>query len=99
MHPTDSVVVAMIVSFLLQRAKTSPAKMWTWLSSARPWIIRLVAAVVAALTAAGIAWDYSGTTLTITGLSAPHALSFLWDVLKQYLFQDASYRLLVKPSK
>jgi len=91
--------MAMLVSFVLQHAKTSPAKVWTWFSSTRPWVVRLVAALIAALTAAGIAWDYTGTTLTITGLSATNAIYFGWAVLKQYLFQDASYRLLLKPSQ
>ena len=86
----NGVVIAMMVSWAIQRAKTSTSKIWSWVSSANPGVLRLVSALAAALTVVGITWSYSGDTLTITGITAANALLFVWEVGKQYAFQHAS---------
>lgn len=94
----NGVVIAMLVSWMIQHAKTSTSKIWSWISSANPGVVRLISALAAALTVVGVTWSYSGDTLTISGVTAANALLFLWEVVKQYAFQHASYRALIKPS-
>jgi hypothetical protein len=93
----DSVVIAAIMSWLIQALKGSPAKGLTWISKANPNIIRIFSSLLAALTAAGMTWDLEGGTLTITGLTAANVVAFGWAVGKQYVFQEGSFRLMFKP--
>jgi len=97
----DSVVIAWIVSWVVQRTKQSPMRVWCWLSEARPGVIRVFSAVLATLTVVGISWQYDPNgTLTITGLTVANGLAFVWEVLKQYVFQESGFRIFFqKPSK
>ena len=90
----DSVVIAWIVSWVVQRTKQSPMRVWNWLSEARPGVIRVFSALLATLTVVGISWQYDPNgTLTITGLTVANASAFVWEVLKQYVFQESGFRI------
>lgn len=88
---SNSLGVAMLVTFLIQKMKGSGLRVFNWVSSTNPWMVRLIGAVGAALTAAGFSWEYSGDELTIAGLTATNAIAFLWVMAKQYLFQEGMY--------
>lgn len=95
----DAVVVAWITSWVVQRAKKSPLRVWNWLSEARPGVIRMFSALLATLTVIGITWQYDASgTLTITGLTVANAFASVWEVLKQYVFQESGFRIFFQNS-
>jgi len=92
---TDSLVLAVAVSALVGKLKSSANPALSWISEHRPWMVRTVAALGAAVAAAGMTWDYqtAGGVLTITGLTVTSAASFLWLVVKQFALQEGYFRV------
>lgn len=95
----DSLVTSAVVVWLIQKAKESSLPWLRHVSTDNPGLIRILAAVGATLTAAGLAWtwDASQHTLTITGLTFENAVMFLWLTAKQYVEQYLVYKVGFKP--
>jgi hypothetical protein len=96
MGELDSLVVAMLAAWGIQAAKLSKAKALEWITSNRPDLLRLLAAVVAALSAAGITWAYTGGDgqLVITGLTVENLAMLVWATAKQYALQHGSFKVM-----
>jgi hypothetical protein len=92
---SNSLGVAMVVTYLVQRMKTSGLRVFNSISSENPQLVRVVAAVGAILTAAGFTWDYTaeGGVLTITGITIANVAGFVWLAVKQWIFQESFYSL------
>jgi hypothetical protein len=95
----DSAAVALIASYLLQTLKASQHAALKWIAKDRPGVLRSLSALLAALAAAGISWQWvpDTGTLTVSGITASGVAGFLWTWGKQYLLQDFAFRLGFKP--
>jgi len=91
----DSVVIAILASFVLQWAKESKLR---FLRTISPETARFFSAVLATFAAAGISLSYSPSagSLTIEGLTVSGIASFLWLTAKQFVMQDVAFRLGIK---
>lgn len=83
-----------IVSTVIQAIKKMPGPLFSWISTRTPGVTRTVAAVAAVLTSAGIHWTFSGSVLTVTGLTLTGIVTFLYGAGQNYLFQHAWFKLL-----
>jgi hypothetical protein len=83
-----------IAASLIQLIKKAKAPGLNWIGDHTPWLVRGLAALAAALTAAGLRWTFTAGTLTVTGLSAPSIITFLFNTGQNFLFQHAWYRTL-----
>ena len=91
----DSIIIAMLASYGIQIAKKSEAKIWSWVT---PETARMISAIVAVLSSAGINWQYAADsgTLVIHGLTMQGVTAFGWTFMKQLVFQDLTYRIGLK---
>jgi hypothetical protein len=80
------------VAFIIQKLKESQHPALAWISSNTPWVTRFVAAGAASLTAIGIHWTFTGSTLMVTGISLTAIATTLYDVAQNYLFQHAWWK-------
>ena len=80
-------------SWIIERLKNSKLPALNWISQNTPWVTRAVAVGAASLTAIGIHWTFTGSTLMITGLSLTAIVTTLYNVAQNYLFQHAWYKL------
>ena len=97
----DAVAINVVAAWLIQTLKTSKLKGLGWITDKTPATTRLLSVLAAALTAAGMAVDWTATgatyTLTITGISVASLLTFTWNVIKNYAFQTVAYKVAFKP--
>jgi len=80
-------------SFVIQKLKDSKTPALSWISVNTPWVTRFLAVGAASLTAIGIHWTFTGSTLMVTGLSLGTIVPTLYNVAQNYLFQHAWYKL------
>jgi hypothetical protein len=81
-----------MASWVIQKLKDSKAPILGWIGTNTPWVTRAVALAAASLTAVGIHWTYTGSTLMVTGLSLTAIVTVLWNLAQNYLFQHAWYK-------
>lgn len=79
---------------LIQWAKNSTHPLLGWVSSHSSRINKIIAAIAAALTAAGISWHYSGGALTIENLTAGTLLAAGVALLKNWIGLKLIYKVL-----
>lgn len=91
----NSVILAIVTSYLIQHLKDSPAKALQWLSSEHPKVVRGFSAMLAALTAIGITFQFSGGVLTISGLTAENLVQLAATGISQFILQDSAFRVLI----
>lgn len=94
---SDQISTGLVIVWILERLKKA-----TWLpflSQHTDTWNRVASVFMGSVAAAGIMWTYdpTGGVLTVQGLTAVNALTFLWIVAKQAIFQEAFYKGLVKP--
>jgi len=98
----DAVAINVVAAWLIQNLKTSKLPGLGWISEKTPATTRLISVLAAALTAAGMAVDWTAAgathTLTVTGISVASALTFGWNVLKNWVFQTVAYKAAFKPA-
>ncbi|TXH54872.1 MAG: hypothetical protein E6Q97_09965 [Desulfurellales bacterium] len=92
----DPIAINAIVVWLIQQMKKSDAL--GFIGDNTPNATRLISAIGASLTAAGMSWTWNadGGVLTITGISAASVAVFGWSVAKNYLFQHVIYKAAFK---
>ena len=90
--------VSGFVAWIIEQMKKSQWKGLSWINANTPWVTRIVAAIGAALSAAGIhyTWNSTAGTLMITGLSLTAVVSGLWQVAISYLLQHGWYRAAIQ---
>ena len=94
----NQITLAGIAVWVIQRLKAS--KWAPWLSDITDNANRIVAVVIASLSAAGIivTYEWSGATgqfsLDITGLTATNVMEFLWKVVQSIVLQEGFYRVV-----
>lgn len=95
----DSVAIAVLTVYILQALKGSKTRALAWISRDNPGIVRFLSALAAALTAAGISWNFApeAGTLVVSGLTAKGVATFFWLALKQFATQDILFRAGFKP--
>jgi hypothetical protein len=81
------------VAFIIQKMKDSELPALGWISKNTPWVTRFVGLGAASLTAIGIHWTFTGSTLMVTGLSLPAIVTTLYKVAQNYLFQHAWWKV------
>lgn len=97
---TDPLVTSAIVVWLIQKAKESNLSWLSHISQENPGLLRLLAALGATLTAAGLTWTWDASgTLTVNGLTASNLLSFMGLIVKQYIEQYLVYKVGFKPTE
>lgn len=89
----DNIAVALLATYVIQWLKEHPSKMLSWLSEAQPGIVRGFSALVAALSAAGITYEFDAGTLTVAGLTAVNVGNFLVTAVFQFVFQHFAFRV------
>ena len=80
-------------AWIIQRLKDSKLPALGWISANTPWVTRFVGVGAASLTAIGIHWTFTGSTLMITGLSLTAIVTTLYNVAQNYLFQHAWWKV------
>jgi hypothetical protein len=93
----NQVGIGFLAVWLIQKLKS--LKWFPWITHTTDRLNRLLSAVIAALAAVGITWQYEPNqgVLTISGLTVASALSFLWTLLTQGAVQEVLYRVAFKP--
>ncbi len=90
-YSLDSLAIPGMVGAFIHFLKGYPR--FSWISDKTPNITRLVGAIAASLTAAGMNIDWvhetAGLAITIHGVTAASISMFLWTVAKNYFFQSA----------
>ena len=91
-----SAVIAWVVSQLIELLKK-----WTalpWMNQTTETVNRIVAAILAAATAVGITMHYdpAAGTLVIAGLSLSAILTFVFQILFQWVMQKFWYKTIIK---
>jgi hypothetical protein len=81
-------------AFVIQRLKASEHPALAWISANTPWVTRAIAAIAASLTAIGIHWTFSGSTLIVSGLSVTAIVTGIYNIAQNYLFQHAWYKMV-----
>jgi hypothetical protein len=89
----NNALVALMAAYLIQWMKDSPQRIFAWISSEHPGVVRWLSAVVAALTAAGFTFDYIGGTLMIGGLTLANVGTLLWTSVGQFAMQHFAFRV------
>lgn len=88
----DSVAINGLAVWIIQRLKMSNG-VFAFIREGR--VVQIIGALVAALTAAGMAVDWTvaggSGTLTITGITVGGVISFLWLTVKNVVFQHLIY--------
>src|ERR1700719_534759 len=80
-------------AWVIELLKKSQHPAFAWISKNTPWVTRFVGVGAASLTAIGIHWTFTGSTLMITGLSLTAIVTTLYNVAQNYLFQHAWWKL------
>lgn len=97
----DAVALNVVAAWAIQKAKDSRMPLFDWISNRTPGTTRLVSVAIAALSAAGmtVSWTYmdTGYALGIQGITVASVSTFLWSVLKNYVFQYGAYKTLFQP--
>lgn len=96
---SDQITSGLIIVWLMEKLKK--ASWLPWLSQHTDGLNRVMSVFMGSVAAAGIVWTYdpTGGVLTVQGLTLVNGLTFLWIVAKQYVFQEAFYKGLVKPTE
>lgn len=81
------------VAFIIQKMKDSKIPAFDWISHNTPWVTRFVGIGAASLTAIGIKWTFTGSTLMVTGLSLTAIVTVLYKIAQNYLFQHAWWKV------
>jgi hypothetical protein len=87
-----------VAAFVIQKMKESEHPALAWISTNTPWVSRFVAFLAAAATAVGVHWQYTGSTLVITGLSLTAIFTAAWSIAQNYLVQHAWYKAVFAQS-
>lgn len=99
----DSIAVNVVAAWVIQKMKASQLPIFAWISDKTPTTTRLLSVLVAALSAAGmtVSWTYADTgyALGISGITATSVATFLWSVLKNYVFQYGAYKTMFQPPR
>lgn len=82
------------VAALIQALKKAKGPGLNWINMHTPGVTRAVAAAAAALTALGLHWTFTGSTLTITGLSLTAITAAAYAMGTSYMMQHAWWKLL-----
>lgn len=92
-------IVAAIVSWLIQWVKNNPKTPWLNFDTAR--LNRIVAIIAALLTGAGILFKYDATAgiLTVIGLTQANLSMLVWHAIQQFVLQHLVYRVAIAPPK
>lgn len=88
-------LIANVLSVYVQeQLKSSKSKPLRWINEYTPWVNRAVAAALAALTTAGVSYQYVASTgdLHVTGLTVENAVKFLTTVGGNYAVQWFLYK-------
>jgi hypothetical protein len=97
----DAVALNVVAAWAIQKMKDSRLPVFDWISNRTPGTTRLVSVAIAALSAAGmtVSWTYmdTGYALGIQGITAVSVSTFLWSVLKNYVFQYGAYKTMFQP--
>lgn len=92
-------VLAALGSMLIQQMKLSPLSLFRWISKSTPTVSKIVAAITAAATTAGITWTFNDGTLLVTGLTDARIIKLLVEFISTYVFQLLAYRLMYPVDK
>lgn len=88
----DSIAIPGMVGAVIHWLKGYPR--FSWISDKTPNVTRIVGAVAASLTAAGMNIDWvheqAGLAITIHGVTAASISLFAWTIAKNYFFQNAA---------
>lgn len=100
-YSLDSVAVNGIIVWLIEKLKASQAPLLGWVSQQTPKAMRVVAALAACISAAGMQaqWSYAeaaGGTLVVSGITVNAVLLFLWYAAKNLIFQEIIYQGVFK---
>lgn len=95
-YSLDSLAIPGMVGALVHWLKAYPR--FAWISDRTPGITRIVMALAASLTAAGMNIDWvheqAGLAITIHGVTAASISLFCWTIAKNYFFQSATMTAL-----
>lgn len=90
-----NVLANVFAVFLQEQMKGSDSRLLRWVNERTPWANRALAAVLAALTSAGISYQYSPALgeLHVTGITVENAAKFLTTVGGNYAVQWFLYKV------
>src|SRR5262245_15294185 len=95
----EQITVGVIASWVIQKIKENSGIPAINESSDKLNII--LGSIAAMASASMIHWkfDPDAGSLVITGLTTANAIHFIWEFLKQFIFQEAAYRSMWKKDK
>lgn len=90
---------AAVVVWIIQYLKSAGRLAWITQDTGR--LNRVISAVLALATAAGIHYQFDSTagTLTVTGLTLTNGLHFMWAAAQQFIGQELLYEAVYSPKK
>jgi len=91
---STQLTVSAVVVAAMQWFKNS--KYFPWLTTETAKLNRAVAVILAGAAAVGVHTQFSGGTLTITGLSVMGILGLAWEWLKSFVYQQLIFQTAVK---
>lgn len=92
---TAHLTTAAAIVYAIEYAKRSGAIPWLTLSTDK--LNAAVSLLMAAIATAGINWSYQvDGTLIVTGLTGPALLMSVWELFKQFTWQQLVYDGVVK---
>ena len=102
MHPdvmSEQVSLAVVVSYLIERAKHSNWRLFSWMSTKTDRVNRMLAVLGALAATAGLhfAFEMQEGVLTVSGLTGGNLQHFGWEAFKAFVFQETAYRAALKP--
>jgi len=90
-YSLDSLAIPGMVGAFIHFLKGYPR--FSWISDKTPGVTRIIGAIAASITAAGMNIDWvheqTGLAITIHGVTAASIALFLWTIAKNYFFQSA----------
>lgn len=95
----DKLGLAILIPWLIQQMKTSQLPFFSFIGPFSTKLARSLSIGGAAASTVGIIFRYdpAAETLLITGIGAWSLLQFVFEFLKQFAMQEATYRAAFKP--
>jgi hypothetical protein len=101
MHPDilgEQISIGAAIAWVIERAKQSNWRALNWITPTTDKLNRVLSVLAAVAATAGLHFtmDYQAGALTVTGLTGGNLQHFAWEAFKVFVFQEGSYRAMLK---
>lgn len=89
----NSVSLAAVVAYILQKMKVSPWRVFRKFSKDHPGVLRTAAAVAAMGTAAGFSWGFEDGKFWLDGITLGNLITLIGVGFQQFVGQELIFRI------